>query len=235
MIEINTDYHIIPPYPVMIAFSFFTGLMILYFLNVRDGIRKNVAGYFCLLAPVMSVFFGAVLTYISSGGKYFGLSSIGGLAGMYAASLTMALISGKSGEIRIMLKNCTLVLPLIYSISKIGCLLGGCCRGMAYHGVFCIHYTGSGTDSAYVFPVQLMETILFFIIFLLGMLLQRKIRNTVLLVFLFSSLTKFLLDFLRESHHEEIISFTQILCLLLIFAEFIILIYRKYRNMKNQV
>ncbi len=230
MIEINTDYDLIPPYPVMIILSFLAGLVVMYILNLRDGIRKNVAGYLCLLAPVMSIFFGMVLTYVSSGGKYFGLSSVGGLAGMYAASLTLALISGKSGEISIMLKNCTLILPLMYSISKIGCLLAGCCHGISYHGAFSIHYTGKNTNTMDVFPVQLTETVLFLIIFLLGMLLQKKNRNTVPIIFIVSALTKFLLDFLRESHTGEIISFTQMLCLLLILTEIIILIYRKHKN-----
>ncbi len=228
--EINTDYDFIPPYPVMILLSFLAGLTGMYLLNIRDGIRKNVAGYFCLLAPAMSIFLGIVLTYLSSGFQYFGLSSIGGLAGMYAASLTLALISGKPGEIGIMMKNCTLLLPLMYSISKIGCLLGGCCRGIAYHGAFRIHYTGSRTDSAYVFPVQLTETILFLLIFLLGMFLQRKIRNPVPAVFILSAVTKFLLDFMRESHAGEIISFTQMLCLILILTEMILIFFRKRNN-----
>ncbi|MBR1554281.1 MAG: hypothetical protein IJ644_02680, partial [Oscillospiraceae bacterium] len=110
MIEINTDYNFISPYPIMILLSFLAGIIGMYLLNLRDGIRKDVAGYLCLLAPVMSVFFGIVLTYISSGFQYFGLSSVGGLIGMYLASLTMALISGKQGELGIMTKNCTLML-----------------------------------------------------------------------------------------------------------------------------
>jgi len=218
VIEINTNYTLIPPYPVMILLSFGAGITAMYFLNRRDNIQKNAAGYLCLLAPVMSIFFGAVLTYLSSGFQYFGLSSLGGLAGMYASCVIIALINPQKGTVRIMIKNCTLVLPLLYSISKIGCLLGGCCRGMSYHGIFCIHYTGSNTEEAVVFPVQLAETLVFLILFLSGICLEKKKQNTVRIIFILSAVSKFLLDFLRESHSGQILSFTQILCLILILT-----------------
>ncbi|MBR1528519.1 MAG: prolipoprotein diacylglyceryl transferase [Oscillospiraceae bacterium] len=233
MIEINTDYKFISPYPVMIILSLTVGIIVMYILNRKDQIQKNVSGYLCMLAPMMSLFFGLLLTYITSGGQYFGLSSLGGLAGMYLACLIMALINPQKDTVRIMMKNCTLVLPLIYSISKIGCLLGGCCRGTAYHGPFCIHYAGSKTDSAVVFPVQPAETLVFLIIFILGIFLQKKHQHTVWMVFIFSALAKFLLDFLRESHTNQIISFTQILCLLLLLTGFLIL-YLNHQKLKKQ-
>ena len=234
MIEINTDYNFISPYPIMILLSFLVGIIGMYLLNLRDGIRKDVAGYLCLLAPVMSVFFGIVLTYISSGFQYFGLSSVGGLIGMYLASLTMALISGKQGELGIMTKNCTLMLPLMYSISKIGCLFAGCCHGIAYHGAFRIHYTGKITDTIDVFPVQLAETVLFLIIFLIGILGCRNKKSAVWMIFTISALSKCLLDFLRESHIGQILSFNQVLCgILFLFGISMMYHDRKARQLKN--
>jgi len=232
MIEINTDYQFIPPYPIMIILSLITGILMMYFLNRKNQIQKNVAGYLCMLAPMMSLFFGLLLTYITSGGQYFGLSSLGGLIGMYSAVLIMALISPQTGTLRIMMKNCTLVLPLIYSISKIGCLSAGCCRGISYHGAFCIHYTGIETEPAFVFPVQLTETLVFLIIFLMGLILEKKHQHPVWIVFIFSASAKFLLDFLRESHANQILSFTQILCLVLILIGFFL--YFKNRKSKAQ-
>lgn len=227
IIEINTDYHSVSPYPIMILLSFLAGIIGMYLLNLKDGIRKDVAGYLCMLAPVMSIFFGVVLTYISSGFQYFGLSSVGGLIGMYLASLTLALISGNPGESGIMTKNCTLMLPLMYSISKIGCLFAGCCYGIAYHGAFHIHYTGKITDTLDVFPVQLAETVSFLIIFLIGILGCRNKKNAVWMIFSVSALSKGMLDFLRASHTGQMLSLNQVLCGMLFMFGIIMIYYSR--------
>lgn len=214
---INTDYHFVSPYAVMILLSFIAGNFGMYALNIRSGIKKNVAGYLILLSPMMSLFCGVYLTYIISGFRYYGLSSIGGLIGMYIAVLTMAAINSNKKDMETMLQNCTIILPLMYSISKIGCFLAGCCYGIEYNGIFCIHYTGHGNIPVHnVFPVQIAETIVFLGIFFVGIhFIKRKVKNMVWIIFVISAFTKGLLDFLRESHTGELISMNQILCIIL--------------------
>lgn len=215
---INTDYRLIPPYAVMILMSFIVGSLGMHILNIRSGIKKNVAGYLILLSPMMSLFGGVCLTYVISGFRYYGLSSIGGLIGMYTAVLTMAVINSDKEDTKIMFQNCTVVLPLMYSISKIGCFLAGCCYGIEYKGFLSVRYTGHGNIPEHdVFPVQLVEAIVFLGIFLLGILFVRhRVRNMLWIVFIISALAKGLLDFLRESHNGELISMNQILCIILI-------------------
>ena len=215
-LHIDTNWGKIPPYAIMIMLSFAAGIGSMFFLNVKSGVRKHMAGYLSLLAPFMSIFFGLLLTYITTFGKGMGLSSLGGLFGMFAAVVTIALIGRDHREFRTMLTNCTLVVPLMYSISKIGCLCAGCCRGIAYHGAFCIEYTGKRTGDICVFPVQLAETILFFAIFVTGIILfLKKKQNTELFVIIASVLGKGGLDFLRASHTDKIISLNQILCIVI--------------------
>ena len=215
-LHIDTDWGKIPPYAIMIMLSFAAGIGSMFFLNVKSGVRKHMAGYLSLLAPFMSIFFGLLLTYITTFGNGMGLSSIGGLFGMFAAVVTIALIGRDRREFRTMLTSCTLVVPLMYSISKIGCLCAGCCRGIAYHGAFCIEYTGKKTGDICVFPVQLAETLLFFAIFVTGIILfMKKKQNTELFVIIASVLGKGGLDFLRASHTDKIISLNQILCLVI--------------------
>lgn len=215
-LHIDTDWGKIPPYAIMIMLSFAAGIGSMFFLNVKSGVRKHMAGYLSLLAPFMSIFFGLLLTYITTFGKGMGLSSIGGLFGMFAAVVTIALIGRDRREFRTMLTSCTLVMPLMYSISKIGCLCAGCCRGIAYHGAFRIEYTGIRTGDICVFPVQLAETLLFFAIFVTGIILfMKKKQNTELFVIIASVLGKGGLDFLRASHTDKIISLNQILCLVI--------------------
>ncbi|SEH42375.1 Prolipoprotein diacylglyceryltransferase [Ruminococcus flavefaciens] len=215
-LHIDTDWGKIPPYAIMIMLSFAAGIGSMFFLNVKSGVRKHMAGYLSLLAPFMSIFFGLLLTYITTFGKGVGLSSLGGLFGMYAAVVTIALIGKDRREFMSMLTSCTLVVPLMYSISKIGCLCAGCCRGIAYHGAFCIEYTGKRTGDICVFPVQLAETLLFFAIFVTGIILfMKKKQNTELFVIIASVLGKGGLDFLRASHTDKIISLNQILCIVI--------------------
>ena len=217
-IRINTDYNVISPYPVMMILSFAAGLTASYLLDRRGGVPKTVCRYLMLLSPLMSVFCGFGLTYITSGGKMLGLSSLGGLIGMYAAALTLCLINGNSGDTKTMLGSCTLVLPLMYSVAKIGCTLAGCCRGFAYEGVLSIHYSGKLSGTADAFPVRPLESLVFFIIFIVGLVLHLRGRKTVMPVFFTSAAAKLFLDFLRESHTETMLSLTQVLCVVLIAA-----------------
>ena len=233
-LHIDTDWGKIPPYAIMIMLSFAAGIGSMFFLNVKSGVRKHMAGYLSLLAPFMSIFFGLLLTYITTFGKGVGLSSLGGLFGMYAAVVTIALIGKDRREFMSMLTSCTLVVPLMYSISKIGCLCAGCCRGIAYHGPFCIEYTGKRTGDICVFPVQLAETLLFFAIFVTGIILfLKKKQNTELFVIIASVLGKGGLDFLRASHTDKIISLNQILCLVIAAAGIVGYKYFKKLRVEN--
>jgi len=178
-----------------------------------------IAGFITLLSPFMSFFFAFLLTYAASGGRKTGLSSMGGLFGMYLSVITLALIKRDKNSTKITIENCTLVLPLIYSISKTGCFLAGCCRGIPYNGPFCVEYTGKVTATGCIFPVQLAETIIFFIIFVIGIImLVKKCSHTSVYLLTLCAAAKGLLDFLRESHTGKAVSLNQILCLAVIAA-----------------
>lgn len=230
-IHIDTGYSFISPYSVMILLSFIAGLIGQYLLNVKRGVGKNYARYLFALGPLLSIEGGLLMTYITSKGESFGLSSIGGLVGMYAAAVIMGLISRDRYGAKAMLDNCTLVLPLMYSVSKMGCFLGGCCFGVAYHGPFCVEYTGTGITDRCVFPVQLAETIVFLVIFIIGITLERKRRrNTVFVVFMASAAAKFMLDFLRDSHTGCVISLNQILCLVMMLGMLTVIAGKKMKK-----
>ncbi|WP_303834151.1 prolipoprotein diacylglyceryl transferase family protein [Ruminococcus flavefaciens] len=227
-IHIDTSYKLIPPYVVMIVLSCALGIAMQYIMNTKRGIEKRTAGFVALLSPFMSLFFGLLLTYAASGGKEFGLSSMGGLAGMYGSVLTLALIIGDREKSVVMFENCTLVLPLMYSVSKVGCFLAGCCHGVPYSGPFCVEYTGKVTETGSVFPVQLSETLVFFLIFAAGMLMFAKgSRYAVNMVFIASAAAKGLLDFTRESHIGKLVSLNQILCFLIMAVFIVFLIIKR--------
>ena len=58
-------------------------------------------------------------------------------------------------------------IPLMYGIGKIGCFLVGCCYGIKYYGPLSItyNYSPSAPKDIGLFPIQLLEAIVFIIIF----------------------------------------------------------------------
>ena len=199
-------------YPVMILLAFVLGLAMQYCLTRSRGMRREIAALTALAAFLCSAGCGLLLTFLTSGGKQLSFSSLGGLAGMYLGSLLVAGIARRPYYITMAMQCCTLVLPLMYSVSKIGCLLAGCCRGMDWQGRWAVNYlTKEGECTA--LPVQGLESVSFLLLFILGMLWYRKRKPfAVHGIFLLSALTKFLLDFLRASHTGQILSVTQLLC-----------------------
>lgn len=218
-LRINTDHGVIAPYGMMILLSFLAGTGGLFLLNIRRGIRKLTALWGIPLSAALSLCGGMALTFLTSGGKMTGLSSLGGLAGMYAACGLTAWFSRQPGYGTVMTQNCTLMLPLMYSIGKVGCFLGGCCGGIPYSGAFRTVYTGVHANPVPALPVQLIESAVFLLIFAAGLygFFRRRI-NTVPAVFLTSAAAKCALDFLRASHQGQLLSVTQMLCIGLIAA-----------------
>ncbi len=228
--SINTVYQHISPYPIMIISSVVIGIMVQYFLNINRGIPKNKSRCLLFTEPIMSIVFGVMLTYYTSGRKTFGLSSIGGLMGMYAGIILISMIEKKRDEFGILIQNCTLILPLMYSVSKVGCVFAGCCHGFEYDGIFSIEYIGK-ENIITVFPVQAAEVFVFAIIFIIGICMYKmRKKYSVSVIFILSAFSKAMLDFLRESHQGKIISINQILCIILIIIELAVLIYKKENN-----
>jgi prolipoprotein diacylglyceryltransferase len=231
MLTIDTrDTHI---YPIMIMLSICAGLIVQYVLNTRRGILKETARLAALSGLFFSLSGGILLTLITSGFRYIGLSSLGGLAGLYAGNALIAAFVKRPYYLNILTQNCTLVLPLMYSVSKLGCLGAGCCRGIAYHGFGAVTYL-TDTETVTLLPVQLLETISFAVIFAVGMMLYLK-RNThaVHIIFVLGLSTKFALDFLRESHTGQLLSLTQILCAVMLLTDAMMLLCKRYFRGKH--
>ena len=230
-IHINTTHSLIQPYGLMIIMSFIVGAAGMYLLNIRKGVQKNIARYLLILLPLMSLFCGAMLTAITSGGKSYGLSSVGGLVGVYGAVITMGLMSPAKSDMPIMAETATVILPLMYSVSKIGCFLAGCCYGFEYDGIFAVEYSGRYAHDHPAFPVQATETLTFLIIFLIGVMLYTKNkRYAVQVIFIASALAKCALDFLRASHEGIILSLTQVFCIILAIIGIIWLVIKMKSN-----
>ena len=121
--------------------------------------------------------------------------------------------------------------PLIYAIGKLGCFLNGCCYGIDYNGPMGVIYSNSkhAPTGISLFPVQLTESIVNLIIFIIATIIYHKkkdIRNTLPFIVLACSTVKFLLDFLRTPG-KHIISLNQIFCIIAFIIGIIIIIKSK--------
>ena len=199
------------------------------FINIKRITNNKTVYLYLIMFIVTSLFFGKFFGYLSdiNNSNLFtsGLSSYGGLFGIILSSIIFEYIYPLDKKL---IKLSIIVLPLMYSIGKIGCFLAGCCYGIKYTGLFSIRYINSNVS---YFPIQLVESIIFFILFLI--LNKNKEKKHILYIsILVCSLSKFFLDFLRSEHN--IFSITNIFSILLIIISIILLTGEVYaKNKRN--
>jgi phosphatidylglycerol:prolipoprotein diacylglycerol transferase len=126
----------------------------------------------------------------------------------------------------------------MYAIGKIGCFVVGCCYGIEYNGLGNIVYTHSldAPNHIHLFPVQILETIVFLLIFIymLNKHFKNKFSWQVLgIIFILSGLAKFILDFFRYSHINQILSVNQLISVVFIIIGIYIYINQRLEKRRN--
>lgn len=214
-----------PTYKIMIAFSVIVGILYIFHFLKKENIPKRELIIFFILFFIISILFGKLYTYVVVGlkGNYFktGLSAYGGLIGVLIASIIYELLYPRRG---IVIKYTALSLPLIYAFTKIGCTFAGCCYGIPYNGPFAITYPHISSES--LFPIQLLEVIIFTIMFMIGNSNRDK-KNIAYYILLLIAIFKFLLDYLRNSHIGVILSPNQIFSIILLIITSIVYLYKR--------
>ncbi|MBQ4226059.1 MAG: prolipoprotein diacylglyceryl transferase [Oscillospiraceae bacterium] len=205
-----------PLYGIIILLSLAAGMLYIYRSLRSAGCRsKDILLYFIMFMPFALVS-GKLYTVITdpSSGNIFtaGLSSYGGLAGTVAAALIFERILPENGNV---IRYTVLSLPLIYGLSKTACFFAGCCYGIPYDGPLSVTYPdGLGIP---LFPVQLAETAVFLIMFLVCHTLREK-RYISHFTLMTVAAAKLLLDFLRYDHVSKLITANQIFSIMLFAA-----------------
>lgn len=138
-----------------------------YKIEYYKFLPLSFANFFSVLAG------GKILGAIQSGSSIetAPMSSMGG----FAASIAVVIGLGLLMKIKLnhLIKSVALPLPLTYSISKLGCASAGCCYGIPYDGAGCI-YNAVHNKGVGVFPVQLTETAVFFVIFAVFFIIYKR-------------------------------------------------------------
>ena len=184
-------------YIFLILLAGFSGIGGACFELHKAKVSKQVLGFSVMLNFCMGIYFAVMCGYISSGLKTIKCDSTGGALGMILACFIMGRIvpAAKKDIYRAYF----LFMPLVYGIGKLACAYKGCCGGLIIHGER--------------FPIQIVEAASFIALFLITIYLMKRDIYKPGVVVIICTVLKFLLDFLRDTHEEEIISFNQGACL----------------------
>lgn len=220
-----------PIYGIIIVLSVVAGMLYIFFSLKKEKYKDKNIFLFLFMFMSFSFIFGKIFTLVTQTKKVSlitaGLSSYGGLIGAVAAAIIFEKISPSKNLI---IKYTVISLPLIYGLSKIACFVAGCCYGIPYKGQFSVIYPERLNVS--LFPIQMVETISFLILFLIC----NKLRNNnkiIYITIILISIIKFLLDYLRYDHLNKSITTNQIFSIILLIFTIACLIY-KTKNTKGE-
>ena len=134
---------------------------------------------------------------------------------------------------------CAIALPLFHGFGRIGCFLGGCCYGVESACGFTYHYSQiASANGVSRFPVQLVESGLNFLLFVLLWMLFRKGRAKGKLIWLYLLIYpvyRFILEFFRGDTYRGFVGFlstSQVVSILLFVFAAIMLIVKSRREQK---
>lgn len=212
-------------YPSMIVLSLIVNVIIVLIISRKFKYNVDELVSMLVIDNIGIIGGGILYTYIFS--KGFGFSSLGGVIGGLIMLYLYSLLVKKDYKYMLILFMPSI--PLMYAIGKIGCFVAGCCYGIPYDGIGHIVYHSSEVAllNTNLFPIQIVETIIFLIIFIY--VISRYYMNKfsiklIMIEIIICGISKFLLDFLRYEHTIKLITSNQIMCLLLVIFSSIYLI-----------
>lgn len=224
-------------YSIMILTSIILGFAFIY-VNLRiNKIPRNMIGYILLLSISCIIYFAKLLTVITSHDSSVnilnaGLSSLGGATGLLISVIIFTKIYKENT--RVIQESYAISLPIMYGVAKLGCHFAGCCYGIPYNGIF---YTTSKYEETYdkLFPIQLTESIVFIIIFIVSSVIYyKKVKiNYLAIEMIMCAVAKFMLDYLRYSNVGKIITINQLICFIFMIIGAIILINDRYKKRRG--
>lgn len=212
-------------YPSMIVLSLIVNVIVVLILSKKFKYKIDELVSMLVIDNIGIIGGGILYTYIFS--KGLGFSSLGGVIGGLIMLYLYSLLVNKDYKYMLILFMPSI--PLMYAIGKIGCFVAGCCYGIPYDGIGHIVYHSSEVAllNTNLFPIQIVETIIFLIIFVY--IISRYYKNKfsiklIMIEIIICGISKFLLDFLRYEHTVKVITSNQIMCLLLVIFSNIYLI-----------
>ncbi|MBR6820689.1 MAG: prolipoprotein diacylglyceryl transferase [Bacilli bacterium] len=212
-------------YPTMIVLSLIVNVIVVLIISRKFKYTVDELVSMLVMENIGIIGGGILYTHIFS--KELGFSSLGGVIGGLIMLYLYSLLVKKDYKYMLILFMPSI--PLMYAIGKIGCFVAGCCYGIPYDGIGHIVYHSSEVAllNTNLFPIQIVETIIFLIIFIY--IISRYYKNKfsiklIMIEIIVCGIAKFLLDFLRYEHTVKLITSNQIMCLLLVIFSSVYLI-----------
>ena len=167
-----------------------------------------------------------------------GLVFYGGLYGFLL--FYVALLKFQKATILENLNIVTVCIPLFHSIARIGCFFAGCCYGKESASPLTILYHTSSLEAAQRIPIQLIESgvnLMLFII-LLSIFFKKKKEKSLLGIYLGSyAVVRFTIEFFRGDEARGfvgVLSISQIIAIITIIGLGIHAIKRRIFNESNR-
>ena len=220
-------------YGLIIMLSIAIGCLVAGGLMKKSGLKRETIIYTIMINVVSIVVFSLVFSFfITKDIRQIGFVAVGGAAGLLFG-ITFSVLLHKDHPTEMIASWC-IATPLMYGLSKIACHIAGCCRGIVYFGpIYCLYFNENFPH----FPIQLLEVIVFLMIFAIGLVLYLKLDsklNAARITIYISFIAKFSLDFLRESHYGKIISDNQIFFIILMVVAAITLHFLQRLQINEQ-
>ncbi len=217
-------------YPTMIILSIIINVIVVIILSKKFNYNKYEL-ISMILIDVFGILFGGLM-YSKIVFNNLGFASLGGVVGSFLMLYIYSFSLKKDYKYILILFMPSI--PLMYAIGKIGCFVAGCCYGIPYDGIGHIIYHNSRVApiNTALFPVQIVETIVFILIFIYVIQKYKKEISVriVMKEVILCSIAKFILDFFRYEHIGKLLSSNQIVCLILLISSFVYL-YKINKNM----
>lgn len=216
---LGLDY---PMYMLMIILGIAIAILIAnnYFRKFNDISKEDV--FYSMIYALIGVIVGAKVLYIITiipdliknfsqynimdllkGGFVFYGGLIGGIVGLYIYVKQFKL------QFKSLFLTLMPVVPLIHAFGRIGCFCAGCCYGCEYDGIghIIFHNSEVAPNNIPLFPVQLVESGINIIIFIILLLTYKKYIGTYKTVALYTTLygiSRFSLEFFRGDYERGI-------------------------------
>lgn len=165
----------------------FIGAKLLYIITILPNIIKSFDRIMKNPELIIAIFTGGLVFYGGLIGAFMGFY-------LYCKKYKISLIK--------MIELYVPSIPLIHAFGRIGCFFAGCCYGVEYHGFLHIIFHNSvvAPNEVPLFPVQLIESFLNFIVFFILIIYAKKPRRpgkVLGVYFIFYGIMRFILEFLR--------------------------------------
>ena len=197
------------------------------------GLGIGAVAFGCLSKICIAIYTNSsILSAFASG---VGIVFYGGMTGFVFTFMLLQKKLNKTVD-RTVVNILAVSIPLFHAFARVGCFFAGCCYGSELNTFISVNYILRGSSEIIsVFPVQLVEAILNFVLFLvLWYILKKHSDKVILPIYLFSyAIYRFLLEFLRGDTYRGkfgLLSFSQIYSLLIIIT---IVLFRFRKDRKN--